>query len=422
MSNTEQRDDGSRPGCPMTGGFPFFSPGTQQDPYPLYARARAEAPVFFSAELGMWVATRHADVAAILRDPRRFSSRQTMQSLEAPPPEVVAVLRRGFPRAPTLINQDPPEHTRLRRLCNGAFTPERIAAREGPVREIAERLVDAFAAEGQADGVARFAYPLPKLVIADIVGVPREDIGKFGQWADDTGLMLHSAGLSTDARVRAAEGFVAFQHYIAAMIEPRRSQPGEDLVSTLIQAATDDAGKLDVPAVISGVAGFLIAGHKTTTDLIGNALALLLRHPAELAALARDPALAPAIVDETLRRDCPVPGTARVATEDAEVGGVTIPRGERILLLLGSANQDEALFENARDFALGRSALTEHLAFGRGVHYCIGAPLARLEARVALEVLTRRLRNLRLAGEEPVRFAQMTMFRGPVSLPLAWDV
>lgn len=406
----------------MPAGFQFFSPDVQQDPYPAYARARAEQPIFFCDDLGMWVATRHADVAAILRDTERFSSRLTTQSLKEPPPEVVAVLRRGFPRTSSIIHLDPPAHTALRRTLNAAFTADRVAAMEGSVTALSEQLVDGFIAEGRADLMARFCGPLPVTVIADILGVSRADAGRFRGWADDAAQLLMSTQLSTEAWVKAAEGVVTMQHHLADLISARKDTPAGDLLTVLIQAATDPGGALDMARAVSYATTFVFAGHKTTTDLLGNALHLLLLHPDQLAAISRDPSLAAAAVEETLRRDCPVPGTSRVANVDVTIGGVTIPKDGRIHVLLGSANHDEGVFASPPAFDMGRADAGEHLGFGRGVHFCLGAPLARLQGRVALSVIARRLRGLRLAEDRPVRFQHVTMFRGPVSLEAAWDV
>lgn len=406
----------------MSTNFRFFSQEVQQDPYPLYAKARAEEPIFFCEDLGMWVATRHADVTAILRDTDRFSSRLTTVSVKEPPPEVVAVMRRGFPRTSSIIHLDPPEHTPLRRRMNAAFTADRVAAMEGSISALANQLVDSFEAEGRTDIMARFCGPLPVTVIADILGVSRADAGKFGQWANDSARLLMSGELPTDEWVRAAESVVTMQHHLADLISARRSAPADDLLTGLIQAATDPSGRLDMAKAVSYATTFVFAGHKTTTELLGNALRLLLLHPAELAALVRDPSRAAAVVEETLRRDCPVPGTARVANVDVKIGDVTIPKDARILVLLGSANHDESVFEAPSRFDVGRADSGEHLGFGRGVHFCLGAPLARLQGRVALSVLTQRLQGLRLANDRPVQFWQVTMFRGPVSLEVAWDV
>lgn len=406
----------------MSGGFSFFSPETQQDPYPRYAQARAEEPIFFCEDLGMWVATRHADVTAILRDTDRFSSRLTTMSVKEPPPEVVAVMRKGFPRTGSIIHLDPPEHTSVRRRMNAAFTAARVAAMESTVSTLANQLVDSFEAEGQAELITCFCSPLPVAVIANILGVSRDDAGKFAQWADDAARLLMSGQLPTDEWVKAAESVVTMQHHLANLITARSSTPTDDLLTVLVQTATDASGQLDMTKAVSYATAFVFAGHKTTTDLLGNALRLLFLHPEQLAALVHDPSLAAAVVEETLRRDCPVPGTSRVANVDVKIGDVTIPKDGRILVLLGSANHDESVFQASSTFDIGRADSGEHLGFGRGVHFCLGAPLARLQGRVALSVLTQRLPGLRLANDRPVKFRHVTMFRGPVSLEVAWDI
>jgi len=403
--------------CP----FPFFGPEMQQDPYPRYAQARADEPIFFSEELGMWVATRQTDVIAILRDPERFSSRLTTQPLKPPPPEVVAVMRKGFPRTGSIIHLDPPEHTAIRRKMNAAFTADRIQAKESFILTLANQLVDSFVSEGRTNLVKSFNSPLPVGVIADILGVARSDAREFGRWADDAARLLMSVSLPTDEWVQVAESVVTMQHYLADLVRMRKSDPADDLLTSLVETATDSNGELDLARAVSYATAFVFAGHKTTTDLIGSALRLLLLHPEQLAALIRDPSLAATIVEETLRRDCPVPGTVRVATNDVKLGEVTIPKDARIFALLGSANHDESVFESPMTFDIERSNGSEHVAFGRGAHFCLGAPLARLQGRVALNVLTQRLPGLRLVDDQPVKYWQVTMFRGPVALEVAWD-
>ncbi|MCY1065018.1 cytochrome P450 [Nannocystis sp. RBIL2] len=401
--------------------FSFFSPEVQQDPYSRYARARAEEPIFYCEDLGMWVVTRHADVAAILRDTDRFSSRVATTSVKEPPPEVMAVMRKGFPRTGSIVQLDPPEHTAVRRKLNAAFTADRIAALEGTVVALANELVDAFVADGRAELMSRFCGPLPVAVIAGILGVSQADASKFGQWADDAARLFMGGQLPTDEWVRAAESVVAMQHHLAGLVTARASEPSTDLLTTIIQAATDPGGQLDVIKAVTHATTFVFAGHKTTTDLLGNAVRLLLLHPDRLAALVRDPSLAAAVVEETLRRDCPVPGTTRVARVEVKLGDVTIPADARVFLALGSANHDERVIADPLRFDPERPDVGEHLGFGRGVHFCLGAALARLQGRVGLSVLASRLPGLRLAGDEPLKFRQVVMFRGLVALEVAWD-
>lgn len=409
--------------APMTErpAFAFFSPEVQQDPYSRYALARAEEPVFFCEDLGMWVVTRHADVVAALRDTDRFSSRVTTTNIKEPPPEVLAVMRKGFPRTGSIVQLDPPEHTAVRRKLNAAFTAERIAALEDTVVATANELVDGFVADGRAELMARFCGPLPVAVIAGILGVSPAGAREFGRWADDAARLFMGGRLPTDEWVRAAESVVAMQHHLAGLITARASAPAGDLLSTIIQVTTEPDGRLDLVKAVTYATTFVFAGHKTTTDLLGNAVRLLLLHPDRLAALAGDPSLAAAVVEETLRRDCPVPGTTRVARVEVKIGDVTIPEGARVFLALGSANHDERVIADPLKFDPGRDDAGEHLGFGRGVHFCLGAALARLQGRVGLSVLTSRLPGLRLAGDAPPKFRQVVMFRGLVALDVAWD-
>jgi cytochrome P450 len=304
---------------------------------------------------------------------------------------------------------------------NAAFTADRISALEDTVVALANELVDAFVADGRADLMTRFCGPLPVAVIAGILGVSRADASKFGQWADDAARLFMGGRLPTDEWVRAAESVVAMQHHLAGLLTARASTPSGDLLTTIVQAATDANGQLDMVKAVTYATTFVFAGHKTTTDLLGNALRLLLLHPDRLAALVQDPSLAAAVVEETLRRDCPVPGTTRVARVEVKLGDVAIPQDARVFLALGSANHDEGVITDPLRFDPARADVNEHLGFGRGVHFCLGAALARLQGRVGLTVLTGRLPGLRLAGDQPLKFRQVVMFRGLVSLEVAWD-
>ncbi len=407
--------------CPIRADYNPFDPVHKRDPFPFYAQARRDTPVFFSPVLDMWVVTRHADILTVLKEPTIFSSLRTIEAPKPLPPEVVEILRRGIPFVPALINNDPPSHTRIRSLCNKAFTPQRIARMEPRIRELAHALVDDFVQEGRADLVQRFADPLPQTVIADIVGVPRADTAKFVRLASEfTALTFEE--LPLDVQLQFAHSSVEFQAYNAEMIAHRRQHPQDDLMSDLVRAQIDGEAQLTDAEIVSVVTTLLVAGHTTVTDLIGNTLLVLTRHPAVLQSLLQNPALAPAIIEEVLRIECPTPGLPRVATQDFILNGVTIPKGARLFLLYISANRDEAVFPEPDRFDCQRDNLNQHLAFGRGIHYCIGAPLGRLEGRIALEVLTQRLHNLRLAPGQTIDYSMNLTFRGPEELILEWDV
>jgi cytochrome P450 len=406
---------------PIRADYNPFDPAQKRDPFPFYAHARQETPIFFSPILNMWIVTRHADILTVLRDPVVFSSMNIIEPPTPPPPEVLEILSQGIPFVPTLINNDPPSHTRIRNLCNKAFSPQRVAGMEARIREIAQALVESFVHEGRADIIERFANPLPQTVIADIVGVPRSDTEKFVRLAGEWAAVIFE-GLPDDVLLQLAPGAVAFQAYNAEMIAQRRDNPQDDLMTDLVQAQMEGEVPLTDWEIVSIVSTLLVAGHPTTTDLIGNALIVLTRHPEYLQALSKNPELAPAIVEEVLRLESPSPGLPRLCTQDFDLNGVTIPKGAKLFLAYTSANRDETVFPNAAQFDINRPNLNKHLAFGRGIHYCIGAPLGRLEGRIALEVLAQRLPNLRMVPGQTLDFSRNITFRGPEKLMMEWDV
>jgi cytochrome P450 len=406
---------------PIRADYNPFDPAQKRDPFPFYAHARRETPVFFSPILNMWIVTRYEDILTVLKDPVLFSSLNIIEPPVPPPPEVIEILSKGIPFVPALINNDPPSHTRVRNLCNKAFSPQRVAAMEGRIRELAHSLVDRFAHDGHADIIACFANPLPQTVIADIVGVPRSETEKFVRLADEWAAVIFE-GLPSDVQLTLAPGAVAFQDYIADMITQRRDNPQDDLMSALVHAQTEGEVPLTDWEIVSIVSTLLVAGHPTTTDLIGNALIVLTHYPAYLQALTNNPGLAPAIIEEVLRIESPSPGLPRVTTQACTLNGVAIPKGAKLFLAYTSANRDETVFPNPEHFDPNRPNLNKHLAFGRGIHYCIGAPLGRLEGRIALEILTQRLANLRMVPNQTLDFSRNITFRGPEKLMMEWEV
>jgi cytochrome P450 len=409
-----------------------FVPPMRDDPYPAWASLRAEQPVFYSQALSAWVVTRYEDICAVVRDPVRFANSGTFRPLTPPPPEVQAILDEGYPfeALPPFVATDPPLHTRLRKFANAAFTNQRVAELEPRIREVAGELLDAMVAlgRGRADFVSRFAFRLPLTVVGELIGVPREDHDRLHRWSGDR-LALHwVTALPLEEQKALARSFVEFQRYSAELIEARRHSPRDDIISAMVALRLEGEQPLTTGELIGQMMGLVSAGHETTMNLLAHALFHLLRHPAQWAALCADPVgLAPRAVEETLRYDSPVSGMWRIAAQDATVGGVTIPRGARIAVLFGSANRDPAAFPDDPDgFDITRPPSptgAQHLAFGRGVHFCLGANLARLEGRVALELLATRLPTLRLDPDAgPVAWRPNAAFRGPAALPIAWDV
>lgn len=399
--------------------FPLRSP-MLDDPRPFYARARREEPVFWSESLGLWVVTRYEDVCAVARDAARFSSLDSITPTPAtvpPPPELLAELMKGFPQLPSLVTIDPPAHTHHRALVTRALSLRRLAAFEPILRELAEGLVDGFAADGRVELVEAFAIALPGNFIIDLLGLPREDLGQINRWQSDSTEIF--AGQKPLAQlVLHARGFVAFQHYLAAAIEDRRLRPRDDALSDIVTGAAALDPPLGMPELVNMVLQVNFAGYETTAGLIAAAALELARDPELFAAARRDPSIIPSIIEEVLRVASPIHAMYRTANEDVELGGAHIGKGDRVQIAYISANHDEQRFEEPLRFDIHRT--TPHLAFGQGIHFCIGAPLARLEGRVALEVLTQRLPNLSLVPEQKLSYFPSATARRLEALEVTW--
>jgi len=399
---------------------PFHAPD-RDDPHSPLRRARRETPVFYSRGLGTWVITRYEDVIAILRDPARFSSANSITNIPAPPPpEILEVLAAGIPYEPNSVDLDPPLHTKFRGLINRAFNPRRIHGMEPAITALAQAAVDAFPPTGVVDLVAALAYPLPTQVISGLLGVPHEDFAAFKRWSDEWLVLLGHLG--DMARLKqAAAAVVEFQHYMAAMIADRRQQHRDDLVGDVVLAVKDMQDPPRDNALVGLLMTVLIAGHETTSGLITNTVKLLLQHPEALAQVRADRRLIPAAITESLRFDPPVPGMYRTTTEEVRIGDVTLPPGEHIHVSFASANRDAARFVDPDRFDIHRADKGNHLSFGFGIHACVGAALAQLEGRVAIQVLLDRLPGLRLVADEPIERVVSATICGTRRLMLAWD-
>jgi cytochrome P450 len=397
--------------------FDPLDPAQREDPFPLLELARREQPVFHAPEFDLWVVTRYDDVLAVLRDHDTFSSAGALRSSPDPyPPEVQEVLADGWPGMPYIIELDPPLHDRIRGLVTKAFTPRRIAELEPRVRAIAEELVDELAPLGRADVIDRFAWPLPLRVLGELLGLPREDLPRLHEWGTDW-LLLQQPG-PVERLVEHARGLVAMQRYFVEALEAREGQPTDDLMGALMVVRAESDDPLSLEAVAGLPLDLMVAGHVTVTRAIGSALALVFRHP-PLREHLLDPELAPAAIEEILRLESPAQGLFRRTTRAVELGGAELPEGARVMAHFGSANRDRCVFEAPDEVEPGREGLSRHLAFGKGIHFCIGAPLARLELRLVLPLLLERLPGLRPAGEtdrEAVFFA-----RGFRRLEVEWD-
>jgi len=365
----------------------------------------ANAPVQWNDTLEAWLLARYADVVASLTD-ARFSADRTKQGLPDAPENQLAR---------SMLLSDPPDHTRLRALVSKAFTPRMVEQLRPRIVAIVGELLDRMAEKtATPDLISDFAYPLPVVVIAELLGVPAEDRVKFHQWSGVLAASLDplvSMELANQVPV-AREGL---HEYLRGIIAERRSQPRADLISELV-AVEERGDALSEPELVVMCTLLLIAGHETTVNLIGNGMYALLRHPDQLAQLRSDPSLVGSAVEELLRYDSPVQMTGRIALEPVEIGGHEIKTGQWILPLLGAANHDPAQFDDPESLNLKRTP-NPHVAFGRGIHFCLGSPLARLEGQIAIGMLVRRFPNLGLAGV-PVRRQQITL-RGLQSLPIS---
>jgi cytochrome P450 len=394
--------------------FNPFLPEFIADPYPFYRRLREQDPIHRSG-LGFWVLTRYDDVVTLLRDPRfgrdryqpllraRFGDEATSGSISG-----------------SMLFRDPPDHTRLRGLVSKAFTPRAVETMRPHIQRIVDELLDAVRDARAMDVIADLAYPLPVIVICEMLGVPVADRGEFRQWSVDIGRSLDAIATPSDPAVieRGNAARRALTDYFRTLLAERRARPRGDLLSALI--AAEEAGeRLSEGELLATCVLLFVAGHETTVNLIGNGLLALLRHPDATRGLREDPSLIVPAVEELLRYDGPVQRTGRIANVDAEIDGRPIAEGTLVLGLIGAANRDPAHFPepDRLDF---RRADKGHLAFGWGIHFCLGAPLARVEGQIALGTLTRRLRGLTFTGTAP-EWRESATLRGLQRLPVAWE-
>jgi cytochrome P450 len=400
--------------------FDPFTPEATNDPYPHYEQLRDDAPVVWLPDLNAWFVSRYDDVAAVLHDPANYSSAEGMGALMAG-----RVGRRRLDAREAfgidlrqlriLIAADPPDHTRLRRLLSRAFTPKTIGDLEPHLRDICDDLVrdlENADANSTADLMTHLAVPFPVIVIAELLGIPADMRVDFKRWSDALVGTLGGASSTTDAIPALAEMFT----FIAAVVDERRRAPGTDMISLLVNGSDlDDPDALSPVEIALFAILLLVAGNETSTNLIGNGFAALVAHPDQAGRLRDDPTLLPGAIEEVLRWDAPVQGLFRATTRPVNLGGVDLPEGDTLLISFASANRDPRHFPEAERFDIERRPV-DHLAFGHGIHHCLGAALARLEVRIVGEALLHR--DLRPAtGREPIRSAS-PILRGFTSLPV----
>ncbi len=417
-------------------GFNPFDPTVQQCPHAYYAKMRETTPVFHVPGTDIYMVTRHDLVVPILRDTATFSSNFSTAGMK-PDPELLekmkAIQADGWPPVPTMLTIDPPHHTRFRSTVAPYFTPKTMAALREPVVEIVDRLIAALPADGDVfDIVTALNVPVPIEAIASVLNVPIERMDDFKRWSDDFIAPIGS-NPTEERRLEALRGTIEFQHYFAEQLERRRAEPIGDLMSDLVHARieadpgdaeeghdvdADGTRPLGMAEMLSIVSQLLVAGNETTTKSLTEGVRLLAEHPDVWEKLRADPAgYAPAVVEEVLRLSTPTQGMFRVVTEDTEIDGVPIPKDARLVVMYAGANRDPEVFESPDDFDPDREGLMkQHLAFGKGIHFCLGAPLSRLEMAVVFERLATSLRSITLAPENEYRYFPSFMLRGLTNL------
>jgi len=405
--------------------FDPLDPDTLRDPVPHLARLRVEAPVVWVDSLQVWFVSRHDLVSEALRHPEVFSSQfpKSVLPLSAEDQRALAEASAGgLPRPQTMITADGQVHTRYRRLVSKAFSPRSIATLEPMVRAVASRLIDSWIDRERIEFVEDFAVPLPVEVIAKALNVPEDRLADFRRWSDAT-VLTFGATPTIEERVEAIHTVHELQRFFVDAIDDRRRRPQDDLLTGLLDARidddedeVDDKRPLDVPEIVSIVQELLVGGNETTTKLLAEMIRLLAGDPERWEQIRQEPESIGAVVEESLRLASPAQAMWRLATADTELGGVAIAAGSRVVLSYASANRDEALFADPDAFDPDRANLADHLAFGKGPHFCIGSSLARLEARVAFEELARRVRSFSLPDTNDYPYNPSFLLRGLLRL------
>lgn len=403
----------------MTYAFDLGNPATNADPFPEFARLRAEDPIHWSPAMKAWIITRHADVKQVALNRQISADRLT------PFFKTNAEYQRGSIDSLVrylnhwMVFRDPPDHTRLRRLFNKAFTPTSVSNLRPSIEGIVAHLIDGMEAKARrgetVDYIADFAYPLPASVIMDLLGVPRADLERVKVWSDDIALFIGTAQVAGNKYLRAEAGAKAMADYFLGLIAARTAEPRDDMISHLL-LARDDREALTTDEIIGTCILLLFAGHETTTNLIGNGFLYAMRNRDQWERLVSDTSLAESAVEEFLRYDGPSGALARVAGADIEMGGRTIRQGQRVFAFMNAANRDPEAFDDPERFDIGREP-NAHLTFGHGIHFCLGAPLARLEAQIATTRLAERLPAIRLSGSDP-EWHDSLILRGVKRLPV----
>lgn len=383
----------------------FISQETKRNPHIFYAQLRSAEPLHYVEGINAWLTTTYEDALFVLKDPRFTKDRK---KVFPPQQEEHSSIQASIFQ--NMLTVDPPDHTRLRRLVSKAFTPRMIEQLRPRIQQITDELLDAVQDQGQMDLIMDFAYPLPITVICEMLGIPAKDRKPFRAWTQ----------MIVNMQEESVAGMEAFLHYIETLLAEKRAHPGNDLASGLVQVE-ENGDQLSENELISMIFLLILAGHETTLNLIGNGTLALLEHPEQIGLLRADPSLLPTAIEELLRYTAPVSlSDERWASEDIPLHGKVIRKGEQVMATLIAANADPQQFSDPTVLDITRQE-NQHLAFGKGIHFCLGAPLARLEGQIAFGTLLRRLPNLRLASNpEQLIWNNNPMLRGLTSLPVAF--
>jgi len=400
----------------------FFSAEVQECPFQIYRQLQDEAPVWQMPGTNVFVVTRYSDIRDIIRDPARFSSSfGALLNAGASNKEVDAIYGQGYEMVETLLTQDPPRHRVYRNLVNKVFSNKRIEGMRDYIQSITDELIDAWIDDGEVDLMNRLCVPLPIYVIADQLGVPRAELPLIKKWSDASASRLGRLA-NEEQQIQNAKDIVEFQHYFADLIDRMRESPEDNIISDLANNTIDEGRLLTKPEALGMIQQILVAGNETSTAGIAGGVVLLIENPAEQAKLRSNPDLIPGAVEEILRLETPTSGMWRTATEDTEVGGVPIPKGAFLMVRFAAGNRDESVFSCGHEMKVDRDNASNHLAFGQGTHFCLGAQLARSEMQIALGSLLARTDNWGLVeGKNTLTHNPNVLLRGLKDLYISFD-
>jgi cytochrome P450 len=406
-------------GCPVHHGYEPFK---QNDPFPSYAKLRAEDPVMYDERIGYWVVTRYDDVKAVFSDWETFSSENAQAPVRERGPQAKQIMEAGgFTAYSGLSARIPPEHTRIRKIVSRAFTPRRYKVLEPAIRANVVAQVEKMLQrpDRRGDLLADLAYDIPTVTILTLIGADTSQIDTFKRWSDSRAAMTWG-DLSDDEQVPHARNLVDYWQECLRLVAEAHAEDRDSLVGDLVRAQLDGDPITD-HEIASICYSMLFAGHETTTTLLSNAFRMLLSHPDQWQTVVDDPKSITAAIDEVLRFSPSIVAWRRKALKDTTIGGVDIPEGAQLLLVMGSANRDDGHFDDAETFDISRTNAREHLAFGYGIHYCLGNMLAKLQARIAVEEVARIAPGLRIVDSEQITFGDNLSFRAPLAVPVTWE-